>query len=539
MSTMTDRVFETSGLSISYNLGSDRVVALRSVDFQVSPGEFHLLCGPSGGGKSTLIKALGGLIPAVIRAKIEGAVRLFGKDIQTLSRPEIAQQLGIVFQNPDDYFLTTSVETEIAFGLENLRVPRPQMIARVAEILTLIGLPGLGRRSLASLSGGQKQRVAIGCCLAMNARALLLDEPFTNLDPQGALEVISLLADLKGRGVTIVLVTQRLFPELLALVERLTVLQGGAVIYHGRPAFSPGREAGGPPDPAQYALAGMYRRVPGPRRPFTKPSAGDGPLVTFSQVDFTYPGTKRSALENVSCTFHRGEIVALLGANGAGKSTLVRHINGLLRPQRGQVVTLCMDTRKCSVANLARHVGFMFQNPLHTIFSDTVRDELSFAAGLGHVSQADVDQRIGKVAGQLGIGDVLDKSPFVLSAGQQQRVAIGATLTGDPEVLILDEPTHGLDEETLERLERLLAELSAQGHLVLVVTHDVDLAYTVASRAILLKDGRVFADGPARDILAEEDVTLEAGLLPPTHLRGLPAGPGKGALPVPDTREAP
>ncbi len=485
----------------------------------MEPGEFHLLCGPSGSGKSTVLKLLCGLIPNIIRAKVEGDVKVFGKEIHGLSRRKLAQLVGIVFQNPDDYFVATSVETELAFGLENLGLPRSTMLSVVPETLAKVGLPGFDKKPLTSLSGGQKQRLAIGCCLAMNAEVLLFDEPFVNLDPSGSLELITSLKDLKRKGITILLVTQRLFPELLDLVDRVTLLQSGKIVYQGSPKNFVEQAHTIASDPIYQAFLRMYG-LAGKTSEQSRNDLVDGEAaVTFRNVSFTYSDASSPALDGVTCDFHKGEIAVVMGANGAGKSTLVRHVNGILRPQNGQVTTCGIDTRESSVATLARHVGFMFQNPLHTIFSDTVRREMSFTAQLFGIPDAVTKRKVNEIAAHFDISNVLDTSPFVLSAGEQQRVAIASTAVIEPKVLILDEPTHGLDGRNLYRLETILLELSSKGHSVIIVTHDVDLAYRIANRVILLKEGKVIANGSAHEVLCNEKLVEEAALILPTQIR--------------------
>ncbi len=507
---------KTQSVNITYKQSTHSSNAVTSLNFSVEPGEFHFLCGSSGSGKSTTLELLCGLIPRVIRAEVDGDIRIFGKEIQSLSSRELAQLVGIVFQNPDEYFVTSSVETEVAFGLENLGTARSAMLSIIPEMLEKVGLSGFEKRSIASLSGGQKQRLAIGCCLAMNAEILLFDEPFINLDPAGSLELISLLGDLKKKDITIVFVTQRLFPELLALVDRMTLLQSGRMIYQGTPDNFLAQAIYHRSNPIYRAFSKLYGKTD---ELFVKDRIHGDLVVTLQDVSFTYPDSGNPALNGISCDFYKGEIVAVMGANGAGKSTLVSLINGLLKPQHGRVISCGLDTRQSSVANLSRHVGFMFQNPLYTIFSDTVYQEISFVAKLRGIPDTITEQKVKEISSHFGLSETLNRSPFVLSAGQQQRVAIASTVVIEPDVLILDEPTHGLDEMNLNHLEVILQDLVEKDHSVIVVTHDVDLAYRVANRIILLKDGKIIFNGPADEILCNEKLLKEASLVLPTRIR--------------------
>ncbi len=507
-------------LSVAYRIEGKRVQALRDVNLTFQPGRLHLICGQSGSGKTGLLNALGGLIPGVIRGELQGEVSLAGASVASLSRRQLAQMVGYVFQDPDSYFAASSVEAEVAFGLENLAVPRPEMKRRVEEALAVMGLSHLAKAALIELSGGQKQRVAIACSLALDAQVLLLDEPFTNLDPQGSLDVIACLTELKRRGMNVIIVSHRLFPELMDEVDTVTVIAAGVVRYHG-PRENLLTSLQATDLPVSLAFFSPIHGVS--EQPASYPGNNNGrvgtELIHADQLSFAYPDTKRSAVQGISLKLKSGELVALVGGNGAGKSTLMRLFNGLLKPTGGALTVCGMDARRTQTSHLARHVGLMFQNPLHTLFCDTVEAELSYSARIQGINSKVVSERLTAVSRQLGIEGLLATSPFSLSAGEQQRVAIGSILVGNPEVVILDEPTHGIDEPRLIDLGRILQKLCADNHLVMVVTHDVDFAYRFAARSVVMVDGRIIADGDTAKVLADQKTMNLARLTLPTVLR--------------------
>lgn len=501
--------------------------ALREVNITVEEGEFLLVAGGSGSGKSSLARALAGLIPDFYGGKIGGRVFFKGRDIRDMDRRGLARQVGIVFQDPEKQLVMTGVEAEIAFGLENLGLPRPEMFRRVAEVMGFLGFVPLKKEFTANLSGGQKQKLALASVLAMQPRALILDEPTSQLDPAAAEEIFNLVKRLNEEmSLTVVLIEQRL-ERCFHLADRVAVMEGGRVVRCG-PACDVAAwqvKKGFPFVPPVAALFAHldFRAVPltvkeGRRllknyfdfqgcaersSPFNLEKEADGahgetPVVEVKNLWFTYPNG-REALRGVNLTVHAGEFVAVLGENAAGKTTLLKHLAGLLKPGRGKVLVTGIDTRKASPQQLARAVGYLSQNPSDYLFQDTVEEELRFT--LDNLGLPD-DGRVDRLLERLGLTRCRQANPRDLSSGERQRAALASVLIAGPRLLVLDEPTRGIDYRLKAGLGSLLQEVAAEGAAVLLVTHDVEFAAEYAGRVVVLFDGQVACDGPKHAVLA-------------------------------------
>lgn len=516
--------------------------ALHNVSVTVAAGEFLLVTGGSGSGKSSLARALAGLIPDFYGGRIGGTVRYQGKDIRSIGRRELAGEVGIVFQDPEKQLVLTGIEAELAFGLENIGLPQAEMFRRVAEVMSFLGLTPLQGEFTATLSGGQKQKLALGAVLAMQPQALILDEPTSQLAPAAAEECFNFIKRLNEEmNLTIILAEQRL-DRCYHLADRVLVMERGEIIRAGRPEDVAAWQAANglpfvPPVAALFARAGVSEvpltvkggrallqrmwREGGEEKPAVTaspdrqeqaaqagPPAGarpavevkdlpaakvrDLPVVEVKDLWFTYPNG-REALRGVNLSVPAGEFLAVLGENAAGKTTLLKHLAGLLRPQRGQVTVAGRDTRETTPQEMARVVGYLSQNPNDYLFQDTVAAELQFT--LDNLNLPD-EGRIDRLLEELGLTRHRQANPRDLSSGERQRVALAAVMAAGPRLLLLDEPTRGLDYRLKDRLGRLLREMAQAKTTVLVVTHDVEFAAEYARRAALLFAGRIAFDGP-------------------------------------------
>ncbi|MCL6635797.1 MAG: ATP-binding cassette domain-containing protein [Peptococcaceae bacterium] len=501
--------------------------ALLVVNLTVREGEFLLVTGGSGSGKSSLARALAGLIPDFYGGRIGGRVFFEGKDIRTLERRALAGEVGIVFQDPEKQLVMTGVEAEVAFGLENLGLPRPEMFRRVAEVMSFLGLSPLKKEFTANLSGGQKQKLALASVLAMQPRVLILDEPTSQLDPSAAEELLNLVKRLNEEmNLTIILIEQRL-ERCFHLADRVAVMEGGRIVREGPPgevaAWQVKKELPFvPPVAALFAHLGFpaapltvkegrrllkeyfYNREG--REPAPPPAgqkepagaAGGRPVVEVNNLWFTYPNG-REALRGISLTVNAGEFVAVLGENAAGKTTLLKHLAGLLKPGRGKVLVMGRDTGQTSPQQMARLVGYLSQNPNDYLFQDTVEEELKFT--LANLGLPD-DGRVDRLLERMGLAPCRLANPRDLSSGERQRVALASVLAAGPHLLVLDEPTRGIDYRLKAGLGKLLQELALAGIAVVLVTHDVEFAAEYAGRVVMLFDGQVACDGPKHPVLA-------------------------------------
>ncbi len=531
--------------------GGEPVPVLQGVDLSVARGEFVALLGRVGAGKTTLCMALNGLVPHVTGGVFQGDVTIAGQNTKEIGVAEIARSVGLVFQDPESQLVQMRVDDEVAFGLENLGVPLAEMEERVTWALNAVGLTALRGRSPLMLSGGEKQRVAIAAMLAMRPRVLVLDEPTASLDPLGKAAVFHVLASLRAHhDITILMATQDL-ERISSYADRVLVLHEGRIALQGPPdeVFAQVdllQSFGiGVPQLAELAhlLARHTRRhytfttpataykelrrrarkirmrklrvLPAePAEPVAQPFA-DRIHVGIENVSYTYDdGTP--ALRGVSLALRPGDFVALLGPNGAGKTTLAKHLNGLLRPATGRVVVENVDTRLAPVARLARSVGYAFQNPDHQIFASTVREEISFGLRMQELPASIIESRCAEVMERFQLGPYMDLPPALLGFGQRRKVALASIIAMQPKVLILDEPTGGLDWRSTQELMQAVAAFNAMGRTVVLITHDMRLVAEYANRAIVLRDGRLAFDGPTRDLFGQPKVLAQAQLtLPP------------------------
>ncbi|MEU0965131.1 ATP-binding cassette domain-containing protein [Streptomyces sp. NPDC005917] len=521
-------------VSVTYE-GADRP-AVRRVDFEVPEGELVLLVGPSGTGKSTILNSVSGLVPHFTGGTLRGRVTVAGRDTRTHQPRELADVVGTVGQDPLAHFVTGTVEDELAYGMESLGIAPAVMRRRVEETLDLLGLDGLRDRAIATLSGGQRQRVAIGSVLTPHPEVLVLDEPTSALDPAAAEEVLAVLQRLvHDLGTTVFLAEHRL-ERVVQYADRVVLLpEPGAAPVCGTPAevmaVSPvcppvvelGRLAGWSPLPmtvrdARRRAVGLRERLTGrapDRRPTATtaaPHAGRTPdqRPTATAAALAAPAAPLAevrslrvrrdgvdALCGVGLTVVPGETVALMGRNGAGKSTLLNALVGLVEPGSGTVRVRGAVPHRTRPRDLVRLVGLVPQEPRDLLYADTVGAECAAAdrdAGAAPGSCRDL------VSGLLpGVAD--GTHPRDLSEGQRLALALAVVLTARPPLLLLDEPTRGLDYAAKARLVCVLRGLAADGHAIVLATHDVELAAEIAHRVVLLAEGEVIADGPTEDIV--------------------------------------
>lgn len=487
-----------TGVSFGY---PDGPLALDAVDLEVQAGEILLVVGSSGSGKSTLLRAANGLVPHSTGGRFSGEVVAFGRSTRSHKPRELADVVGFVHQDPEAQFVVDRVEADVAFVLENLGLPDEAMRRRVEEVLDALGIAHLRDRNPATLSGGERQRAAIAGALAAAPHALVLDEPTSQLDPQGAEDVFAALGRLNADLGTTVLFAEHRLERAAPLADRAIRMSGGRITaspaptgtvlahYPGAPSVTRlGRLLGWDPPPLTVrearalAVAMDHRPEPVPDRPT---AVAPGEMLLQAQ-GIGVALDRRPVLHGIDVEISRGEVVALLGRNGAGKSTLLRILGGLLAPDAGRV-----DARPTT--------AYVPQDPNAMLFAATVRAEVSETLRL--LGRRD-DGAVERWLDALGLEELADLHPRSLSGGQRQRVAIAAVAVGGAELLLLDEPTRGMDAASRHALERAIAHHALGGGAVVLATHDVELAARCATQAIVLGDGEIVASGPARDVLA-------------------------------------
>jgi energy-coupling factor transport system ATP-binding protein len=532
--------------------------ALCGVSLDLRRGEFVVLMGATGAGKSTLAKCLNRTVPAFQSGQLDGEVCVLGRRLSTEGVGDLAGVVGLVSQDFEAQLFATNVAQEVAFGMEMLGVAAAEMQARVRSALDLVGLRGFESRDPATLSGGEKQRLAIASVLALQPQVLVFDEPTTDLDPLGKLEIFDVLANLRRAGYAILLVEHEIAAAERA--DRLLLMAHGRIVAAGAPA-----ELLGDVDRLEglgvrasdldrlAARLGWQRRVEsideavqllGPALHFapaadagTGAEGGDGEeILSAREVTYRYE-EGRLAVHSASLRVRRGEFIALIGQNGSGKTTLARLLNGLLTPSAGAVQLRGKDLRQMSLNRIAREVGYVFQNPDHQIFAASVREEVSFALRNFGIDEGETALRVRAALQTVGLLGLEDEDPFLFGKGQRQRLAVASLLALRPDVLILDEPTTGLDYPEQRRMMDLLRELHHQGMTLLVITHSPWVVAEYAERGVLLRGGEVMFDGPLRELFAREALLEQCHFRVPDITR-LSRRYGRTALSVDEVADA-
>jgi len=522
---------------VSYSYPGSAARALDGLNLTVDPGESVLVAGSSGSGKSTFCRASIGLVPHFHHGKFTGRVLVAGCDTRRHPVHELFRHAGLVFQNPDAQLFNQTVEAELTYGLESLGMRPSEIESRMAWASGLTKLDSLMDRPPQTLSGGEKQRLALASILTLRPRLLLLDEPFTHLDPEGTEELRRILRTMKSEGITLVLVEHRLH-EVIQDADRLIVFHAGKAVAEGPPrqVLSGDISTYGLNLPSLIRLFRTFGLDETPfnadeaiealktrnlLEPFSSrlsreipklsgaPGEAASPIVEGENIWFNYEG--RNVLRGVHLKLQKGECIALLGRNGAGKTTLIKHLNGLLKPQRGFLTVLGLDTRRNPVSKISRHVGLVWQNPNDQLFRPTVREEvLTAPKAFRSYDPAWCNQLFER----FGLSSLLDRSPFSLSEGQKKRVSFAAALAVKPGLIVLDEPTAGQDESFRRELTGFITRLREEGCAIVLATHDLEFAAEHATRWLVLSDGQIVADGPPEEVMADAAVMTKAGLRP-------------------------
>ena len=512
----------------SYRYQSRTSFTLKNINLQLKPGEMLLLAGRSGCGKSTLIKAVSGLLGSEERGELQGAIYLQGEDISKWPPEKTGQLVGTVYQSPDDQLFAMTVADEVGFALEN-QGEEPEIIARkVSETLQLVGLGGFEDYSIHKLSGGQRQRLALASILVTRPGLLILDEPVSQMNPQGVQSFMQLLVRLnREAGIAILMIEHRV-NELCKYFSRLAVMQDGRIVYDGlvKDAWQAmtGRTDLGLREPQtvklcralqlselttdQKKIVQMLRSEcePAAAAEQAKPAGQQQPLMEACDLYYTYPGGKEPTLKNLQFTLYQGQITAIMGFNGAGKSTLMNLLGGLTQTQQGSMLLEGKPVDK----QLGK-IGYLRQEPDLMLLADTVRKELCWK------NHTITQQELQQLLEHMNLAEYADDFPLALSKGQRLRVVLGAMLAKKPALLLLDEPTTGQDEQSLAEIRRLLLAYKEQGGSIFICTHDMELAAQVADRVIVLCAGQIIADGTTEEVLSNKEL-VEAGGLTPSAL---------------------
>lgn len=536
--------------------------AIKDINLDIEKGQFVVIMGPSGAGKSTLANCLNGLIPHFVRGQYEGQVHINGKNAKDFTVSKMAKEIGLVFQDFESQLFSTNTRLEIAFGPENFQVEREEIQRRIDKVLKTVKLEGFEDRQPSTLSGGQKQRLAIGSVLASHPNIICMDEPTTDLDPVGKLGIFTIAKELhEDKDLTLIIIEHETEEALNA--DRLIIMENGQIIRDGKPQellkdvkladtigimalqipkyFSKVtslKEQDLPLTPQEgydkFKSLGVeiddnkYNELLQMDRDREK-NYGDI-LIEVKDLEHKYPNGKK-ALRGANLQVREGEFLAVLGHNGSGKTTLVKHLNGLLTPTGGNVIVKGKDTKSTTIFEIGKEVGYVFQNPDHQIFADTVYEEVAFSPKIRGCSKEEIDKRVKEALKSVDMEGYETEDPFSLTKGERQRIAVASVLSARPKVIILDEPTTGLDFKEQRQMMELVKKLNEDGHTIIMITHTMWVVSEYAHRVAVVKDGEITMYGNTREVFKKEEELLDSYLKTP-HIVNLSNRLGKTVLSI-------
>lgn len=479
-------MIDVKNLSFLYSMAG--AVTIDHISIEIHHNEVVAIIGPNGSGKTTLGYCLCGIIPHLIKGKMDGDVVIDGKNTKERPFKDIMQDIGIIFQDPDAQFVTLRVKDEIAFGLENTDLPQKEVNARIDEVVRRFGLSNLLNSAPQDLSMGQKQKVALASVLAMRPKILLLDEPASTLDPRGQRKFLDAIEELKG-DITIILLTHN-FDYVRRIADRVIVIHERTVKFDGTPGLLARKDV--------LRLFGVndgrYNKnqsIPSARQ-----------IVCVDGLSYRYSRSRKPSLDGVSFVMDKGEVLGVVGPNGCGKSTLLFLMHGLFKPSRGKILIDGRDVSQMDFPELAERQGILFQNPNHQIFCPSIKEELAFGLKNLGLSDEEIEGRIRLASGFLNSDD-LSKDPHSLSYGQRKLLSLTTVLAMDPGIILLDEPELGMDIGFMDKFEKTLLKLNLSGKTFVIASHDLDLIEDVAHRILFLEDGRVVKWGPTYQVIDE------------------------------------
>ncbi|MBI9044620.1 MAG: ATP-binding cassette domain-containing protein [Anaerolineaceae bacterium] len=529
---------------LKFRYKGEKKYALDGISLEIPKGEFIVIMGASEAGKSTLATCLNGLIPHYMRGKFVGEVFINGQNTRDVKVPEMAEHVGIVFQDFEAQLFSTNVELEVAFGPENFAIEREEIRKRIDENLAYVGLEEFRGRPPSTLSGGQKQKLAIASVLAMRPKILVMDEPTTDLDPISKQGIFEISNKLRLRDDITLLAIEHETEETLQ-ADRIALIKDGKIFKIG-PAreilqdveimeelgvmplgipkfFKKATQLGMLPLTIEEALEtfkkeGLSFAEEKYQSLLSSEQAAAAKhteiIIECNNLEHTYPNGVK-ALQGVSLKINKGEMVAIIGQNGSGKTTLAKHFNGLLLPTDGTMDVNGSPTQDQGIFKLGQKIGYVFQNPDHQIFSEFVFDEVAFGLKLRDIPEVEIKERVAEALKAVGLEGFEQEDPFSLTKSGRQRVAVASVLAVQPDVLILDEPTTGLDYREQRSMMDMVRGLNKAGSTIIFVTHHMWVVAEYSDKVFVIKDGQLLLQGSTREVFAEEEILMQSFLRPP------------------------
>lgn len=529
------------------NFGFDYAVgnetALRDISFTVNEGEFIVVCGPSGCGKSTLLKSIKPQLKPF--GTTRGEIEFYGEDVYSLPEERTAGEIGFVMQNPDAQIVTDKVWHELAFGLENLGVATPIIRSRVAEMANYFGIHNWFRKKTAELSGGQKQLLNLASIMLMQPKLLILDEPSSQLDPIAAREFLENVRKINLELGTTIIITEHNLEEVYGYADKVLLMENGEV-----KKYLP------PQEMAQYLATeeheGMYKALPTPARMYGSVLKGECPLsivegrswfsrlvaekhpespvlenqerpeekvIDASEVWFQYEKGADPILRDLSLSVRKGEICSVLGGNGAGKTTMLSVLSQKRKYNMGSIKICGKELSKYKGVELFEHnMAVLPQNPQSLFVFETLRRDLEEIFTGKKLSKAEISEKVLAMAKKMEVDSLLDRHPYDLSGGEMQKAALAKILLLEPKILLLDEPTKGMDALSKENMGKILRELASEGKTVLMVTHDIEFCAKYSDHCMLFFDGYIVSEGTPKKFFSENSFYTTAASRMTRHL---------------------
>jgi energy-coupling factor transport system ATP-binding protein len=536
---------EIKDLSFKYK-DQENEFALDNINLNIDRGQFVVIMGPSGAGKSTLANCLNGLVPHFKRGDFSGTVLVNNKNTVENKISTMAKGIGLVFQDFEAQLFSTNLELEIAFGPENFKFAREDIKDKIKNVLKTVKLEGLENRQPSTLSGGQKQRLAIGSVLSFEPDVICMDEPTTDLDPLGKLGIFNIAEELHEQSELTLIIIEHETEEALN-GDRLLIMDEGKIICDGKPQdilkdvdfigeigimplqipqyfskISTLSKEKLPLDPEEGIQVfdnldlkineKKYQKILNKEK---KRSEEYGEkIIEVKNLHHTYSdGTK--ALKGIDLDIRDGEFLAVLGHNGSGKTTFVKHLNALLEPTKGSVKVSGKETVKSSIYEIGKEIAYTFQNPDHQIFADTVYEEVAFSLKIRDIDEKEIDSRVKEALESVDMLGYEEEDPFSLTKGERQRIAVASILSARPRVIILDEPTTGLDYSEQKQMMDLIKKLNENGHTIIMITHTMWVVSEYAHRVAVINKGELSLYGNTRKVFKKEDQLMESYLKTP------------------------